>query len=161
MAEQAGVDLYLEPLNVTTDHPGNFLRDTRTAAELVRLVGSPRLRVLFDLYHMQLSEGHLCDTIRQYADTFGHVHAADAPGRHEPGTGEIAFPRVYQALEQAGYTGFVSYELFPARSTAEAVAGHPGLRLTGLHIFKERKGPRICGLSRHISPGTSGSWPAC
>ena len=48
--------------------------------------------------------------------------AADAPGRHEPGTGEIAFPRVYQALEQAGYTGFVSYELFPARSTAEAVA---------------------------------------
>ena len=122
LAEQAGVDLYLEPLNVTTDHPGNFLRDTRTAAELVRLVGSPRLRVLFDLYHMQLSEGHLCDTIRQYADTFGHVHAADAPGRHEPGTGEIAFPRVYQALEQAGYTGFVSYELFPARSTAEAVA---------------------------------------
>lgn len=122
LAEQAGIDLYLEPLNVTTDHPGNFLRDTRTAAELVRLVGSPRLRVLFDLYHMQLSEGHLCDTIRQYADTFGHVHAADAPGRHEPGTGEIAFPRVYQALEQAGYTGFVSYELFPARSTAEAVA---------------------------------------
>ena len=85
-------------------------------------MGSPRLRVLFDLYHMQLSEGHLCDTIRQYADTFGHVHAADAPGRHEPGTGEIAFPRVYQALEQAGYTGFVSYELFPSRSTAEAVA---------------------------------------
>lgn len=62
---------------------------------------------------MQLSEGRLCDTIRQYADTFGHVHAADAPGRREPGTGEIAFPRVYKALEAAGYTGLVGYERFP------------------------------------------------
>ena len=102
LAEEAGVTLYLEPLNISTDHPGNFLRDTQTAAELVRLIGSPRLKVLYDIYHMQLNEGHLCDTIRQYADTFGHVHAADAPGRREPGTGEIAFPRVYEALEAAG-----------------------------------------------------------
>lgn len=121
LAEEAGVTLYLEPLNISTDHPGNFLRDTQTAAELVRLIGSPRLKVLYDIYHMQLSEGRLCDTIRQYADTFGHVHAADAPGRREPGTGEIAFPRVYKALEAAGYTGLVGYELFPARSTREAV----------------------------------------
>ena len=96
-------------------------RGRRTAAELVRLIGSPRLKVLYDIYHMQLNEGRLCDTIRQYADTFGHVHAADAPGRREPGTGEIAFPRVYKALEAAGYTGLVGYELFPARSTREAV----------------------------------------
>ena len=121
LAEQAGVDLYLEPLNVTTDHPGNFLRDTRTAAELVRLVGSPRLRVLFDLYHMQLSEGHLCDTIRQYADTFGHVHAADAPGRHEPGTGEIFYPAVLRCLEEIGYDGLIGFELIPASTTAQAV----------------------------------------
>ena len=121
LAEEAGVTLYLEPLNISTDHPGNFLRDTQTAAELVRLIGSPRLKVLYDIYHMQLNEGRLCDTIRQYADTFGHVHAADAPGRREPGTGEIAFPRVYKALEAAGYTGLVGYELFPARSTREAV----------------------------------------
>ena len=121
LAERAGVDLYLEPLNVTVDHPGAFLRDTRTAAELVRLIGSPRLRVLYDIYHMQLSEGDLCGAIRRYAGAFGHVHAADAPGRHEPGTGEIAFPRVLRALERSGYTGYVSFELFPARSTAEAV----------------------------------------
>lgn len=121
LAEEAGVTLYLEPLNISTDHPGNFLRDTQTAAELVRLIGSPRLKVLYDIYHMQLNEGRLCDTIRQYTDTFGHVHAADAPGRREPGTGEIAFPRVYKALEAAGYTGLVGYELFPARSTREAV----------------------------------------
>ena len=104
LAEEAGVTLYLEPLNISTDHPGNFLRDTQTAAELVRLIGSPRLKGLYDIYHMQLNEGRLCDTIRQYADT-----------------GEIAFPRVYKALEAAGYTGLVGYELFPARSTREAV----------------------------------------
>ena len=64
LAEEAGVTLYLEPLNISTDHPGNFLRDTQTAAELVRLIGSPRLKVLYDIYHMQLSEGNLMGNIR-------------------------------------------------------------------------------------------------
>lgn len=69
LAEEAGVTLYLEPLNISTDHPGNFLRDTQTAAELVRLIGSPRLKVLYDIYHMQLSEGRLCrhhPAVRRY-----------------------------------------------------------------------------------------------
>lgn len=102
-AETCGVRINLEPLNVTTDHPGNFLRHTRTAAELTRLIGSPYLKVLYDVYHMQLNEGSLCDHIRAYADQFGHIHVADAPGRHEPGTGEIYYPAVFAALEQAGY----------------------------------------------------------
>ncbi len=122
IAEDSGVSMNLEALNVTTDHAGNFLQTTRMAAEMIRLIGSPRLRVLYDAYHMQLNEGGLCDTIRRYADTFGHVHAADAPGRHEPGTGEICYSRVYAALEEAGYRGLVGYELFPLRTTREAVA---------------------------------------
>ena len=112
-AENCGVQINLEPLNVTTDHPGNFLRHTRTAAELTRLIGSPNLKVLYDVYHMQLNEGSLCDHIRAYADQFGHIHVADAPGRHEPGTGEIHYPAVFAALEQAGYRGLIGYELFP------------------------------------------------
>ena len=112
-AENCGVQINLEPLNVTTDHPGNFLRHTRTAAELTRLIGSPYLKVLYDVYHMQLNEGSLCDHIRAYADQFGHIHVADAPGRHEPGTGEIHYPAVFAALEQAGYRGLIGYELFP------------------------------------------------
>lgn len=142
LAEEAGVTLYLEPLNISTDHPGNFLRDTQTAAELVRLIGSPRLKVLYDIYHMQLNEGRLCDTIRQYADTFGHVHAADAPGRREPGTGEIAFPRVYKALEAAGYTGLVGYELFPRPLHPGGCKGHSGRRhdtLTGTPCILQKK----------------------
>ena len=119
-AETCGVRINLEPLNVTTDHPGNFLRHTRTAAELTRLIGSPYLKVLYDVYHMQLNEGSLCDHIRAYADQFGHIHVADAPGRHEPGTGEIRYPAVFAALEQAGYRG-IGYELFPKTDTKTAV----------------------------------------
>ncbi len=120
-AETCGVQINLEPLNVTTDHPGNFLRHTRTAAELTRLIGSPYLKVLYDVYHMQLNEGSLCDHIRAYADQFGHFHVADAPGRHEPGTGEIYYPAVFAALEQAGYRGIIGYELFPKTDTKTAV----------------------------------------
>lgn len=92
-AESSGIQINLEPLNITTDHAGNFLTTTRMAAEMTRLIGSPRLKVLYDVYHMQLNEGSLCDNIRAYGDQFGHIHVADAPGRHEPGTGEIYYPK--------------------------------------------------------------------
>ena len=108
-------------MNITTDHPGNFLRTTRMAAELTRLIGSPMLKVLYDVYHMQLNEGSLCDNIRAYGNQFGHIHIADAPGRHEPGTGEICYPRVLACLEEIGYTGLVGFELIPKTTTAEAV----------------------------------------
>lgn len=121
IAGNAGILMNLEPLNVTTDHAGNFLRTTRTAAELTELIGSPNLKVLYDVYHMQLNEGSLCDNIRAYGGQFGHVHAADAPGRHEPGTGEINYHKVFDCLESVGYRGLVGFELIPAASTAEAV----------------------------------------
>lgn len=121
IAEESGVSMYLEPLNVTTDHAGNFLQTTRMAAEMTRLIGCPRLKVLYDAYHMQLNEGSLCDTIRAYGDQFGHVHVADAPGRHEPGTGEINYANVFVCLEECGYSGLVGFELIPKTTTAEAV----------------------------------------
>ena len=137
LAEKWGVTLNLEPLNVVTDHPGNFLVHTQMAAELVRLIGSPKLRVLYDVYHMQLNEGCLCETIVRYGDTFGHIHVADAPGRHEPGTGEIAFRRVYAALEEIGYDGLVGYELFPAVDTPTAVRAIMGEGSGAADIFRQ------------------------
>ena len=121
IAEESGISMNLEPLNVTTDHVGNFLRTTRMAAEMTRLIGSPKLKVLYDAYHMQLNEGSLCDNIRAYGDQFGHIHVADAPGRHEPGTGEINYANVLACLEETGYTGLIGFELMPKTSTAEAV----------------------------------------
>ena len=90
-------------------------------AEICRLIGSPRLKLLYDVYHMQINEGCICDTISNYSDQFGHIHVADAPGRHEPGTGEINYTKVIRHLEACGYTGRVGYELFPSTDTATAV----------------------------------------
>ena len=120
-AEESGIRMNLEPLNITTDHQGNFLTTTRMAAEMTRLIGSPMLKVLYDVYHMQLNEGSLCDNIRAYGDQFGHIHVADAPGRHEPGTGEINYHKIFSCLEERGYTGLVGFELIPAETTAQAV----------------------------------------
>ena len=121
IAEASGVSMNLEPLNITTDHVGNFLQTTRMAAEMTRLIGCPRLKVLYDVYHMQLNEGSICDNIRAYGDQFGHIHVADAPGRHEPGTGEINYANVFACLEETGYAGLVGFELIPKTTTAEAV----------------------------------------
>jgi len=122
IAESAGISMNLEPLNITTDHVGNFLTTTRMAAEMTRLIGSPRLKVLYDVYHMQLNEGHLLETIRSFGDQFSHIHVADAPGRHEPGTGEIDYPKALACLREIGYQGLIGFELFPLHSTADAVA---------------------------------------
>lgn len=121
IAEESGIQMNLEPLNVTTDHVGNYLQTTRMAAEMTRLIGSPKLKVLYDAYHMQLNEGSLCDNIRRYADQLGHIHVADAPGRHEPGTGEINYAKVLSCLEESGYTSLIGFELIPETSTLEAV----------------------------------------
>lgn len=121
LAEDSGVRMNLEGLNITTDHVGNFLRTTQMAAEITRLIGSPMLKVLYDVYHMQLNEGCICDTIKAYAGQMGHVHVADAPGRHEPGTGEINYHKVFSCLEENGYKGFLGFELMPATTTAAAV----------------------------------------
>jgi hydroxypyruvate isomerase len=121
IAEQNNITLYLEALNTVIDHVGNFLVHTSDAAEITRLIGSPRLKILYDVYHMQLNEGNLCENISTFIDQIGHVHIADVPGRHEPGTGEINYHHIFNYLEKADYTGLVGYELLPKTSTAEAV----------------------------------------
>lgn len=121
MAEESGITCNLEGLNITTDHVGNFLEKTEMAAEMIRLINSPKLKILYDVYHMQLNEGSICDTLTKYIDSVGHIHIADAPGRHEPGTGEINYPNVIKHLEKLGYQNKVGCELFPANNTEEAV----------------------------------------
>ena len=121
MAEEYNIRLNLEGLNVTTDHVGNFLRTTQMAAEITRLINSPYLKILYDAYHMQLNEGSICDNIKKYIDQIGHIHIADAPGRHEPGTGEINYSNVYKLLHKLNYSYRVGYELFPQTDTKTAV----------------------------------------
>ncbi|WP_265457038.1 hydroxypyruvate isomerase family protein [Enterococcus sp. HY326] len=121
LAEEHQIDLNLEPLNIYADHVGNYLATTQMAAEMIQLIGSPRLKVLYDVYHMQINEGNLSVNMTKYLKQIGHIHVADNPGRHEPGTGEINYTKVFEMLEEIGYQGRVGYELFPATTTKEAV----------------------------------------
>jgi len=121
LLEQAGVTLVIEPLNTLFDHPGYYLTSSVEAFEIVREVGSPSVKVLYDVYHQQISEGNLIPTITQNIDWIGHIHIAGHPGRHEVlGMQEIHYPAVLSALKNARYTGAVGLEYFP---TEDAVQG--------------------------------------
>lgn len=120
-AEAAGVTLCLEALNVEVEHVGNFLKYTKDAAEIVRAVNSPNVKILYDAYHMYLNEGKIIETIRKYQDLIGCIHIADAPGRGEPGTGCINYRAVLEELSRLGYDGMVAFELFPKTDSATAI----------------------------------------
>lgn len=120
-AETLNITLLLEALNTVVDHPGNFLTYTKDAAKLIRAVNSPNLKILYDIYHMQIMENNLIDTINAHLDVIGYIHVADVPGRHEPGTGEINFTNVMSALNDRGYDGFIGFELNPKHHSTEAV----------------------------------------
>ncbi|CAA9575305.1 MAG: Hydroxypyruvate isomerase [uncultured Thermomicrobiales bacterium] len=115
-AEGAGVRVVVEPLNVY-DAPGFLLPTTERALALLDAAAHPNLAVQYDVYHAQRGEGNLVATIRRHLDRVGHVQAADSPDRHEPGTGEINYPFVFRALDEAGYGGWVGLEYRPAAGT--------------------------------------------
>ena len=127
LAEEAGVTLVLEPLNSKVDHVGYFLEHSATGFELVRAVDSPRIKVLYDIYHMQIMEGNVIQTLTGNLDVIGHVHVADVPGRHEPGTGELNYANILNALREAGYDKYVGFELDPTVASEEAMAACLGL----------------------------------
>lgn len=121
LAEEAGVTLCLEALNVETDHLGNFLRYTKDSAEIIRMVDSPNVKILYDAYHMYLNEGKIIETLRKYLPLIGCIHIADAPGRGEPGTGCINYRAVLQELWDKGYDQMIAFELYPKNGSERAV----------------------------------------
>lgn len=121
IAEENKITLVLEALNTEVDHPGNFLSYTKDAVDATRLVNSRYLKILYDIYHMQIMEGNITLTIKKYMDSIGYIHIADVPGRHEPGTGEINYNNVIQTLKILNYNGIVGFELFPLSSSKNAI----------------------------------------
>jgi hydroxypyruvate isomerase len=113
MATRAGVTYCLENLNTKVDHPGYELPTVEDTAAIVDAVSSPNLRLLLDVYHAQIQEGNVVQLIERYGDRIGLVQVADVPGRHEPGTGELHYPRIATALRDAGYSGPIGLEAFP------------------------------------------------
>lgn len=111
-----GIGLVIEPLN-DKDIPGFLLTTSAATVDLLDEVGHASIRLQYDIYHMQRMEGDLINTIRRLIDRIGHMQLADNPGRHEPGTGEIHFPNLFKAIDQAGYQGWVGCEYIPAATT--------------------------------------------
>ena len=122
LLEDAGIILVVEPLNVLTDHRGYFLDSSYEGFGIIEEVDSPNVRLLFDIYHQQISEGNIIPNIRRHIGLIGHFHAADNPGRFEPGTGELNYRKIFKTIEEAGYTQYVGLEYRPTKASGETVA---------------------------------------
>jgi len=132
-ASRKGVTVCLEQLNTRDDshpmkgHPGYQGDDIDYCADIVQRVGSPSVKLLFDIYHVQIMNGDVIRRIRQYGDLIGHIHTAGAPGRGElDDRQEINYAAVMPALLEVGYAGYVGHEFIPTRDPehglAEAIA---------------------------------------
>jgi hydroxypyruvate isomerase len=115
-AASVGVLQVVEPLNAY-DAPGYFLPTPESGFAIVERAAHPNLLLQYDVYHAQRMSGNLAATIAARIDLIGHVQIADSPARNEPGTGEIYYPFVLKALDEAGYDGWVSLEYRPRQST--------------------------------------------
>jgi hydroxypyruvate isomerase len=115
-----GVTVVLEPINTCVDIPGYFYDTTAAVLAVMDAVDRPNVKLLYDIYHMQIMEGDLARTIERLLPRIGHIQLADNPGRNEPGTGEINYPWLLERLDALGYTGWVGCEYKPA---ADTIAG--------------------------------------
>lgn len=120
IAEDSDVTLILEPMNIRVDHKGHCLYGSAPAIAICRAVGSTHVKINWDLYHLQVTEGDLCGHLREGIAHIGYVQLADVPGRNEPGTGEVNYTRVLQELEHLEYRGYVGVECSPRSSEIEA-----------------------------------------
>jgi hydroxypyruvate isomerase len=122
VAEEAEVSLLLEPLNTIVDHPGYSLSSSKVAFDIIKRVSSEKIKVLYDIYHMQIMEGNVIQTLLDNIDHIGYIHVADVPGRGEPGTGELNYENIFKAINDAGYRGYVGFEFQPKGNSDGALA---------------------------------------
>ena len=124
--EKIGTKVLTEAVN-TIDRPGFLLNSTAAAVEIIERAGHKNLAIQYDVYHMQIMEGNLVNTIRDNLDQIGHIQFADTPGRHEPGTGEINFPNLFDAIDKMGWKGWLGAEYVPSKRTEKTLGWMPEL----------------------------------
>lgn len=121
-AEAAGITLVMELLNSKVDHPGYQADHTQWSVQVCQRVDSPRVKLLYDIYHMQIMEGDIIRTIQAIHPLIGHYHTAGNPGRNElDETQEINYPAVWQAIAATGYRGYIAHEFVPKGDPVEAL----------------------------------------
>jgi len=121
LGEENEITFVLEVLNTKVDHPGYSINIIADAVRLVREVNNPHIKILFDIYHTQIEEGNVVELLQQYHPYIGHIHVADVPGRHEPGTGELNYRFIAQVLREIGYQGVVGMEAYPISDSYQAM----------------------------------------
>jgi len=112
IANDADVTILLEPMN-DMDHPGTYLTSSDEGFDIIRAVNNDSVRLLFDIYNQQISEGNISKRLISNLDLIGHIHVADVPGRHEPGTGEINYRYLFKLLRKHGYRGYIGLDFIP------------------------------------------------
>ncbi len=119
-AEQRGVIVQMELFNSKIDHPDYLCDNSAWGIELCKRLGSPNFKLLYDIYHMQISEGDIIRTIRDHHQYFGHYHTAGVPGRNEiDDTQELYYPAIARAIVETGFDGYLAQEFIPTRESLE------------------------------------------
>jgi hydroxypyruvate isomerase len=113
LLKDSEVTLVIEPLNELVDHAGYYLIRSDEAFEIIDEVNNDTIKVVFDIYHQQISEGHLIHNLSSSIDRIAHFHAAGNPGRHELTRGEIHYPSIFEAIQKTDYNGYVGLEYWP------------------------------------------------
>ena len=108
--EHYGVTVMPEPLNIKVNHPGYYLTTASEAFDIVREVDSPYVKIIYDIYHQQITEGDIIPTVTGNLSHIAHLHAAGHPGRHELWEGELNYKYIFDAIDKAGYTGACGLE---------------------------------------------------
>ena len=111
IAKERDIKLVIEPLNTLKDHKNYYLDNFQIALELVQLINSEYLKILYDIYHMQIMEGNILETLQKHHQFIGYIHLANVPYRCEPWTGELDYKFILKELSKV-YSGFVGFEFF-------------------------------------------------
>jgi len=126
--EANNMTIMIEPLNTIVDHAGYSLSYSSDAFNIVDKVASEYVKVIFDIYHQQITEGNLISSITKNIDKIAHFHTAGNPGRHELDMGEINYNEVIKAIDETSYTGCIGLEYFPVGNAETSLKNLPFLK---------------------------------
>ena len=120
--EEYGITVMIEPLNTAVDHKSYYLWSSAEAFDIIREVGHPNVKMVFDIYHQQIMEGNIIPNIVNNLDCIAHLHGAGNPGRHELQYGENDYKNIISSVEKAGYKGYLGLEYFPRLASDKSLA---------------------------------------
>ena len=115
------MEIILEPFNSRVDHPQYFLDNPETAVAVIKEVDLENVKILFDIYHMQIMYGNILNFIKTNLQYIGHFHIAGVPGRHEPIENELNYPFIIKSIEDMGYTGIFGLEYWPTMESNKSL----------------------------------------